>query len=243
MTQREEMGRRFYIDDHAVLYALIARAADAICGCQGMEAVSHGVAVYGRERGLRAAMRATADGEPLTLANYIVYGEWADPKGWSKSEVRDLQPNYRTDMTTCGWFDCWRQHDLLEYGKTYCDCVDKNLVYGFNPELRFAMGQVLSQGGDTCEFDWQDCRVDGPEAAAEMARKREALIPRVTKDFLYHCGHMLSTFRRELYLALGLVKGREIMETALREYAERFGGDKAEALQNEAKQDYLSVSP
>jgi hypothetical protein len=94
------------------------------------------------------------------------------------------------------------------------------------------MGQILSQGGGVCEFDWTGAVFrDG----ADVAEKRKKLLPGVTKDFLYHCGHMLSAFRREIYRSLGLVKGREIVKSALDDYGAIFGPEKTAALEKESR--------
>lgn len=235
MLMREEIAPSFYIEDHAVLVALIVKSA----GESGRKAVMKGIAAYGRERGLRGAARCLADGEPLSLKNYMLYGEWADPRGWSASEVVALSPNYRTNMTRCGWCDTWKKYGLLEYGKAYCDCVDENLVYGFNPTLAFRMGEVMAHGGVACEFDWLGfVPADAAEAEA-MAARRAELIPRVTRDFLYHCGHVFSTFGREIYLEFGLERGREILGRAMAEYERLFGREKREAVEAEARQNFL----
>jgi hypothetical protein len=196
------------------------------------------IAVYGRERGLRAAMRCLNDKESLSMENYILYGEWHDQRGASKSEIAALVPNYRTNMTVCGWCDAWIGHGLLEYGRLYCDNVDENLVYGFNPELKLVMGKILSHGEGVCEFHWTGCHF---ESASDVARRRKEKIPRVTRDFLYHCGHLESTFRREILVEFGLVKGDEIISSALGEYEKIFGAEKRSAIALEARQNFLEV--
>lgn len=231
----------FYIDDHATLFGVIAKSAIELFGDDGKDAVISGITSYCRERGLRMAMRCLADGEPLSGKNYILYGEWADARGWSKSEVVATTPNYRTDMTVCGWCDTWNKRGLIEYGRIYCDWSDKNLVYGFNPELVLKMGNVMSHNDGPCQFDWVSCVFESASEASEMAVRRSELIPRVTKDFLYHCGHLLSTMRREIFIALGLTKGREAIEAALREYSALMGVKKTKELEAEAEKDFLRV--
>ena len=126
----------FYIDDHALLYALAARAAEQRMGEPGRRAAEEAVVIYGRERGARCALRCLADGQPLTMENYLLYGEWVDDRGWSKGGVEAFSPVYRTRTTTCGWCESWRRTDLLDYGKGYCTFIDKNLVFGFNPDRK-----------------------------------------------------------------------------------------------------------
>lgn len=187
------------------------------------------------------AMRCVRDGNPLSMKNYILYGAWADPKGLSKNVVVSGEPTFRTNMAVCAWCDVWKKHHLIEYGKLYCTWVDENLLFGFNPELRLEMSKVMSHGDDLCEFNWLDGCFNSQAQLDEMNAQRAELIPLVTRDFLYHCGHILSTFRRALYLELGLVRGRAILEDALAEYAEMFGRDKENALHEESRLDFLSV--
>jgi hypothetical protein len=137
----------------------------------------------------------------------------------------------------CGWCDAWEKHGLLEYGRIYCDHTDENLVYGFNPELTLGMGKIMSHGSDICEFDWIGCAITDADNFAVL---RKELAPRVTKDFLYHTAHLLSALRRTLFLELGLVKGREIINRALLDYEEIFGGEKKSALLSEAEQNFLA---
>lgn len=231
----------FYIYDHATLFGFIAKSAILQFGDEGKDAIIKGITAYCRERGLRMAMRCVADDEPLSGKNYILYGEWVDTRGWSKSEVVATSPNYRTDMTVCGWCDCWKKYELIEYGRIYCDWSDKNLVYGFNPELVLKMGNIMSHHDGPCEFDWVSCTFENEAEAEAMASRRAELIPHVTKDFFYHCAHLLSTFRREIYLALGLPKGHEILDIGLREYGAVMGEGKPELLLEESRKNFLEV--
>jgi hypothetical protein len=231
----------FYIDDHAIIFGFVAKNAILLCGEEGKSATIKGLTAYCRERGLRMAMRCLADGEPLSGKNYILYGEWADARGWSKSEVTATVPNYRTNMVVCGWCDAWKKYGLIEYGKIYCGHADENLVYGFNPELVLRMGSVMSHGDGPCEFDWVSCVFENDAEAYAMESRRAELIPCVTKDFLYHCGHLLSALRREIMLALGLLKGNEIIEKSLADYLAVCGAEKSEALLQESRRNYLEV--
>ncbi|MDR3280111.1 MAG: L-2-amino-thiazoline-4-carboxylic acid hydrolase [Synergistaceae bacterium] len=227
----------FYIEDHATLFALLAK--NAIDGySEGRSATTQAIASYGRERGMRAAARCMADGLPLSMENYILYGEWADPRNGSRAEIAALEPNYKTNVSVCGWCEAWKKHGLLEYGKIYCDNADLNLVRGFNPDLELGMGGILSRGDAVCEFDWLGCKI---EDTNKFALRRSELTPQVTRDFLYHCGHLLSTFRRVVYLELGLVAGRKIISRAMRDYENIFGAEKTIALSLESEKNFLPL--
>jgi hypothetical protein len=228
----------FYIDDHAVLFALIAKNTEKICGDERLAAVIVPPIIrYCRERGLRAAARCLADGGELTFRNYMLYGEWADTRDWCRAGEPSFDPFYTSRVALCPWCEVWKKHGLLKYGKIYCEHTDRSLLHGFNPELRIEMGEILSHGGELCEYNWVGFRFS-PEEEAELARERVSVIPHVTKDFLYHCGHVLSTFRRELYAELGLVDGRAIISGSLAEYAKIFGDNKTLAIKEESRLDF-----
>lgn len=238
---RQEIAAEFYIEDHAVLYGLLLKQAEAVCKEQGMEASVRGTILYAKERGLRMAMRAAADGEELTPNNYMVYGEWVDYKKTGKAEIKSITPEYRTDSLVCGWCDAWKKHDLMEYGKVYCTWIDKNLVKGFNPENELEIDSILSHGGPCCAFHWVGAKFADKEALAENREKKAAIADRVLKDFLYHTGHILSSMSRQYYIDLGLLNGRKIVKAALAEYREKFGDTKTEALIRESALDFLAV--
>jgi len=70
---------------------------------------------YGNERGRRMALRAQANGHPLTVENYFRYGEWRSGKGrWS----RDCSKNRPCDDTCpkMPWFSAWKGSGLVIYG-------------------------------------------------------------------------------------------------------------------------------
>jgi hypothetical protein len=236
-----EDREQFYIEDHAALFGYIAQSAQKRFGEEGKSAIIKGIITYGRERGLRAALRCRRDKQELTMRNYRLYGEWWDPKGGSQSEIVSTSPSYRTNTLRCAWCETWKELDLLPYAKLYCEYVDKNLVFGFNPALTLEMGATLSGGGHVCEFNWVGYSEESPEEAQAFGEERKALIPRVTQDFLYHCGHVLHSFRHTLLLELGAVKGEAILLDTIHEYIARFGSQKIEMIIQESKQDFLTV--
>lgn len=50
MIEREAIAKQFYIDDHAVIYGLLARAADQLYGERGMKASARATVLYASER-------------------------------------------------------------------------------------------------------------------------------------------------------------------------------------------------
>ena len=231
----------FYIDDHAVLYGVFAKQASAILGEKGLEICDQAVVLMGRERGLRSAKRCLANGEALSYRNYLIYGEWHDEKGWSKLEVESLSPVYQTKVLACGWNTSWDKYGFSDFGWRYCKEIDDNLLFGFNPQLHLEMGKFLTKGDGCCTFKWVECHFENEEELKALMSRRSELIPTVTKDFLFHCGHLLSCFLRALYFNVGLIAGNEVFESAMREYASLFTEEKANKIIEASKQDFINI--
>jgi hypothetical protein len=235
-----DIRSKFYIDDHAVLYALLVKNAVQGVGDKGDAAAEKATILYGRERGLRMAMRCVADGSPLTADNYVVYGEWLDDRGWSEFRVGGYEP-YELDAVICGWNNAWVKYGLLDYGKKYCQFIDVELVRGFNPDNSFALQGTLSQGSERCRFLFGGISATSDADSRHIGELRKKKIPSVVKDFLYHTGHVLSAFRRTYFLEFGLVKAQGVLEKTFSDYAKIFGTEKLRALQNEATLDFSII--
>ena len=228
----------FDIPHHANLFALIYRAAVELYGEKGALAADEGTKIYGQQRGGRMAQRATKDGAPLTMESYLLYGEWADKNGHSKSEVAATQPVYCTNSTVCGWCEAWKKAGLLEYGKNYCTYVDKNLVKGFNPQLTLDINSIISQGGEVCAFQWNGFAMTDPEG---YAAKNASLGDKAIKDFLYHTGHLLSAMKYAIAMELGNERAERVVAKALVDYSDMYGADMAQAVMEESLQDFIKA--
>ncbi len=237
---REELRTQFYIDDHALLFAFMAESAQRLQGDKYLPLLEKVVTLYGRERGARMAMRCLKNGDTPDVKNYVVYGEWSDPKGWSKVEMRSLAP-YVFDCTICGWNDSWKKYDVTGLGSLYCRWVDAALAYGFNPELRLEIPKCLSNGDGCCSFAWQGPAFSGQDDFADAMRRKAELPAGTVKDFLYHTGHLYAALRRVFILELGVPAATAILRGGLERYVETFGLDKAQAIQEEARQNFLEI--
>jgi hypothetical protein len=240
MHDKALSGQAFYMDDHAMLYAYLLKNAEETCGERGNEASVKGTILYGKERGLRMAMRCTADGRPLTPRNYLLYGEWADDRKWSETEVGVLHP-FVLNFTRCGWSDTWKKYGMEKYGAVYCAWVDEALVTGFNPENALRIDKTRPQGADICSFGFIGADFDSAEDFKKDGELKAEIRPRTVRGFLYHTAHLLSAMRRNYLVELGLPKTEEIVSKALTEYAAQFGQEKTDAIVHEAKQDFLVV--
>lgn len=238
---RNEMADNFYIEEHAVLFALLVKAAVEISGEKGRLASYEATKVYGKERGVRMALRAIRDGAPLTPENYMLYGEWADPKGEHVNDLVQKDPEYHLFVVECAWTKAWKKHNLLEYGKLYCPWIDEALEEGFNKDNRITVNTFLSFGAPKCNFQWVGVKFETEEEFAAFQEKRKALYDSVVKDFLYHTGHVLWSLRRTFLLELGAIEGVAIVEKAMADFREIFGEEKADAVAKEAQADFLAI--
>lgn len=209
-------------EHHAALYGLLAKHCVLKFGEEGKETVLSLTSRYGRERGLRMAARCSARGEERDMYHYLAYTEWRSIPGETRGEVSAYQPEYVTRSFQCPWMDSWEKYGLIEYGRLYCQVVDKSILEGFNPELRLEINSLLSQGGPACEFVWKDSGISGEDDRAGLAEKKKSLEETCVKDFRYHTGHLYQVFKKGLEERFGGA-GAEICREALAEYREIFG--------------------
>lgn len=240
MQGQKTSGQAFYMDDHAMLYAYLLKNAEDVCGEQAKAASIKGTILYGKERGLRMAMRCMADGRPLTPRNYLIYGEWFDDRKWSETEPGGLHP-FVLNYNRCGWHETWKQYGMEQYGAVYCAWVDEALFTGFNPENTLRIDKTRPRGADICSFAFLGAEFASAEEVKKDGELKAAIRSRSVRDFLYHTAHLLSAMRRSYLLELGLPKAEEVVRKALAEYAAQFGREKADAAAHEAKQDFLVV--
>ena len=241
MTCREKIAPMFYIEEHAVLYALLVRAARTLYGQQGTAASISGTKLYATQRGNRMAARTLADGRECTPLNYMIYSEWQDSKSWSEGKTISLSPVHHTQTLRCGWYDSWRKHDLLEDGKLYCEYVDAYLVKGYNPNNQLELRETLSHEGCCCDFYWIGRSFSSEQELRQAMELAAQLSPKTVKDFLYHSGHLLSAMSQAYTDCLGEEAAQTITNQALEEFKKRFGKEKWEALLLESNQDFTKA--
>ena len=239
--EKLSIAEQFYIDDHALIYGLMGKYAEECCGEAGMEALKKGTIQYARERGLRMAKRAIADGRDLSVKSYLLYAEWADTRGWTGIEVSGIVPKFLNHVEKCAWHIAWKEYGLMRYGAVYCSWVDKNLVKGFNPENDVERSSVLTHGAPSCEFDWTGADFATEQEFYDLMALKASMAGRNVKDFLYHSAHILSALRRVYYVELGVPATEEICGRAMKDYAEIMGAEKSAALLEEAKLDFFEV--
>lgn len=227
----------FEIEHHATMFGLMAKYADKLFGEEGLQAIDKAVAQYGRERGGRMAQRAKADGAPLNMMSYLLYGEWRAKDGEMNSCIAEKSPVYKTECHRCQWCESWKKHDLGKYGPNYCNSVDYNLVKGFNEDNDLIITQTLSNGSDHCSFEWVGFDMDD-ENEKLFNQKAIELGNKNVKDFKYHTAHIYFSLSKTLSTILGEEKAKEISEKAFNEFCEIFSKEHGAAIMELKETDF-----
>lgn len=202
---------------HALLFAWMARALIARVGAEKGEAVMRqAVRRYGEERGHRMALRAEADGERLSMVNYLAYGEWSADAGEIEQAIAEEGADVRMTVHRCPWHAAWVENNLMRYGRLYCLEIDEALVRGFNATLRLDVARTRPNDGESCEFVFREVDGRGP--------RRGRVMP-----WAYHVGHLYKTVGKVMAQEVGTA-GREVATEALEAFAERYGEEAAEVV-------------
>lgn len=211
------------IEQHAVLFGLLAREAITLCPETGLEAVRAGVREYGRQRGGRMARRCQDNGDPLSPVNYQAYNERSSRPGQMRSLPAVKLPEYTVHVEKCAWVDAWRKYDLLEYGKYYCLDIDKSLTQGFSGDrYEVQIGGWLSWGDDYCDMRWGFPMDE--KAEKYIAEKRASLGDGAIRDYDFHTGDMFSVMASQLAERLG-EDGKKAAIQALEQFSALFTPD------------------
>lgn len=135
------------------------------------------------QRGLRMALRALRDGQPLNYNTYMAYSEITFTIPGEKSMTGEY-PHCEMLIHTCPWHDVFREMGLLECGLVYCPEIDRGIIRGFHPDLGFQLKSLL-HNSPCCDMVFENAALDGSDAAG----------PEAKKGWDYHCGHVYRTFR------------------------------------------------
>jgi hypothetical protein len=216
---------------HALLFAWISKAVhDRVESDEAEVIIKKAVRRYGEERGGRMALRAKANGHKLSMLNYLAYGEWRAEPGASQQEVVERTPRANIHVRRCPWHEAWREYDLLDYGKLYCQEVDEALVRGFNPDLRIEVRRALSEGESYCDFVFHETNLTLLNSF--LLRYRQVVRPgkRAVMPWDYHLGHLFKTMGEVVGEELGQL-GLAAMDAALKNFTETFGKEAGEAIE------------
>lgn len=217
---REDFDER----THAFLIGAFYRSLKETHGERGKSCFIKAAQRMAEQRGARMALRAMRDGYPLNYNAYMAYSEVSFTLP-SKKEFLGAPPDYEIRIHSCPWHEMFREMDLLECGAAYCPEIDRGIVRGFNPDLRFRLESTLYTA-PYCEMVFENAALDGSVPTCSKG----------VKGWDYHCGHVYSIFRMHI---------REIFEDAesiLRKtdalFEKQFGSHALEVLHSAVGTDY-----
>lgn len=220
---------------HAMLFAYIAKEIIDAFGGKGEEAVLAGVVRYGEQRGRRMALRTVADGNPLDVENYLVYGEWEAFPGQMDLRFPAYEPEVHMENHKCPWHTEWNRRGLLDYGCYYCREVDAALARGYNGmTLKLLANRAL--GDECCDFVFEECGIPA-ERMEVFAKKRARLGNKAKMPWEYHVGHLYSAMLWAASDAFG-AEGVQAIARAMKEYQREYGKAAYELVLQYADVDY-----
>ena len=217
------------IENQAMMFAFLSRAAIEAAGEEGRKAIQKGMIRYGRERGARMAARARANGDPVALWTNQAYGEWKpDYDGQMEFGMLRNEPTYQTYIAKCAWCDAWKKYDILEYGREYCVHVDEAVYEGFDCGAACtALTTAMSWGGERCDFDWG--LPVSKEELAKISEKKAELAGSAMRDFDFHTAHIYTAIVDTLVECFG-EDAKPMVQRAVADYIELFGEDAYDVL-------------
>ncbi|MHB8106944.1 MAG: L-2-amino-thiazoline-4-carboxylic acid hydrolase [Candidatus Cryosericum sp.] len=223
----------FTAEHHALLFGWIAREAVLRIGEKEVAPVlCAGVRLYGQQRGHRMALRAQQDGQPLSMASYLSYREWEVPVGEMQQTGLPWRGDLRTQVRRCCWATAWQREGLVDFGKYYCQEIDKAVARGFNPDLVVDVKGTRTNGSRMCQIVYRDA-FKGTLIHEEAQRDPEKRI----LPWNYHASHLYATMSAVLERELGSA-GVGVSQAALATFAARFGRAMADIVTADAGTDF-----
>lgn len=215
-----EAGKQpVHIEQHAMMYALLVRAAFAYLGDDADKAVHTATVLYGSQRGERMRARALEHGFPLDMAAYFALQEWRARPDEFDGITLQKTPCLVTCQRLCPWTQAWKLFSMEQYGKLYCRDVDAAILHGFDPQLTLQLDQTLSGGDPCCHFTFDNACED--EAfAARRDRYAQLLGDSAVRPFAYHTAHVFCAFRGVME-SYGQ-RGQRVMEQAEADFKDYF---------------------
>jgi hypothetical protein len=218
----DEIKKNFGPKHHALLFAWMNRKVIRRAGeDKGEKVIRKAVRRYGHQRGRRMALRSQADGQPLSMFNFLVFGEWEGNEEDFDRIILETTPHFHVRVKRCPWNETWVEAGVLPYGRLYCLDLDHALIEGFNPELVLELDATLSNHQRDCDFIYQDANLT-PENLKRMTQRRKEVHDRAIMPWDYHLGHLFKTISEVVIEELGDL-GKEAMQVAMAEFAGEFG--------------------
>lgn len=217
------MPEGFTATHHALMMAWISRAVvNAVGEKEGERIVRKAVAKYGDQRGRRMGMRAEANGHPLTMDNYLAYGEWKAEKGEMVMNILEKSPHARAHVLKCPWHKAWKENNLLPYGRFFCLEIDEALVKGFNGCLTLEINGTQTNGAEYCDFNFKDANLSPLRMLGIFWKKVVSPGKKAIMPWEYHVGHLYKTLGEVIAEELG-DQAADIMSVSMKDFTDNYG--------------------
>lgn len=190
-------------------------------GDKGVAVFCRGAKIYGEQRGNRMAMRSIRDGNDISYDAYFQYGEWRNTPEFAEIERTTENGVMLSENFKCPWHTAFCEMGMKECGIVYCNIIDRTLVRGFNPELKFDLECTLHES-KTCRLKFH--------VGENRKQVQKGEFPTVL-DLEYHCAHAFWTYSRLVTSMFG-TEGDEIVEKVKQRFAEKFSPDMIDTLNN-----------
>ena len=112
----------------------------------------------------------------------------------------------------------WKEYNLLNYGKYFCNEIDAALVRGFNPDLEIEVVSTRTNDGLPCDFIFKDAKLSFFKLLGLAYKKKIRPGKMAIMGWEYHTGHLYKTLGDVIKQTLR-DKADEILEDGLEDFS------------------------
>jgi hypothetical protein len=151
LKEMEEVGDQY--KDHlmsmqAQLFCTMAEEVISRFGEPGRDAIIEAVERAGEIRGRKIAELVKSLGKELDLKNFFIYHPFDTTNLTFTPEIVD--GNLKITIAKCPFAQGCKDWGKEEYGKIYCEHIDKAMLRGYNPDLVYELSSNLTRGDKVC---------------------------------------------------------------------------------------------
>ena len=158
LPRMEEVGDKYKTPGFglaAQLFACTARGIIERLGAKEAEILlKKSIETFGFERGKRVAQRVRDQGLPLSLKNWLIYGDIDSDRNF-KNEPDIVDGDLVVKVNECTFFQAAEEWGLGQYAHIYCKYVDYCILKGYNPEIVMTLEERQRTGKDYCLFRYK----------------------------------------------------------------------------------------
>ncbi|MFB0563608.1 MAG: L-2-amino-thiazoline-4-carboxylic acid hydrolase [Candidatus Lokiarchaeia archaeon] len=131
------------------LFCTITEVIISRFGNEGKQAMIEAVEKYGEERGRRIAELVKSLGKETDLKNFFIYGDF-DSRANLTYSPNLVEGDLEICITECPFHKGCKAWEKEEYGKIYCEYIDKAILRGYNPKLVLKVPSGMTKGDEKC---------------------------------------------------------------------------------------------